>query len=171
MTRLLYALQALLLASSVHAADDPVYFYQGTPISPHVFKEFVRWLSDTNDSPTVSIDLGNSANATNEYFGEVEQLDDHKYCSDNSPSYINPESSTGWTCYQWDGGFGEGMHLFTVFSNGGGTLSIVRQLLIKFHKDEGMDLESRKTYDRDLMTLMGTYAAYGGKARLSADRN
>ena len=49
----------LLVSSSVLASEELPYIYQGKPIQPHVFKEFVPWLSETNSSPTVTIDLAN----------------------------------------------------------------------------------------------------------------
>ena len=161
-------LLSTLLTSSVYA--DPVYFYQGNPISPHVFAEFVPWLSDTNSSPTVTIDLAKAANTRNEYSKEMEQKGEHKYCSNHRPLLgFEEDRYTGRVCYQWDGKLKNDLHLFTVTDNGGGTLTTMDQFLIKFHKGEEVDLETGKTTDRDLMTLMGTYGVYGDRSRLRVE--
>jgi len=160
-------LLSALLTSSVYA--DPVYFYQGNPISPHVFAEFVPWLSDTNSSPTVTIDLAKAANARNEYSDEMEQKGEHEYCSDHRPMIGFDDVRTGVICYQWDGKLKNDLHLFTVTDNGGGALTTEDQFLIKFHNGQELDMEADKVLDRDLMTLMGTYGVHGNNRRLTVE--
>lgn len=156
-----------LLAFSVYAAeDDPVYFYQGNPISPHVFAEFVPWLSDTNSSPTVTIDLAKAVNARNEYNGEIEQRGEHRYCSDHKPMRDFEDMYTGRVCYEWDGQLSNGLHLFTVTDNGGGSLTTMDQFLIKFHKGKEVDLKTLEESDRNLMSLMGTYGVHGNNRKM-----
>jgi len=131
-----------LLTSSVYA--DPVYFYQGKPISPHVFAEFVPWLSDTNSSPTVTIDLAKAANARNEYdknnITRDDFLGEHGFCSDYNR--IEEDRYVGEVCYWWQGKLDSGLHLFAVRDYGGGRSSWLYQFLIKFHKGEEVDLET-----------------------------
>ncbi len=162
-------LVSALMTFFVYAEDDPVYYYQGKPISPHVFAEFVPWLSDTNSSPTVTIDLGKAANARNEYSDEMERRGEHEYCSDHDAMIGFEGVRTGWVCYQWSGRLKNNLHLFTVRDNEGGTLTTEDQFLIKFHKGQELNMEADKVLDRDLMTLMGTYGIRGNNRRLTVE--
>jgi len=153
------------------ASEELPYIYQGKPIQPHVFKEFVPWLSDTNNSPTVTIDLAKAANARNEYdknnITRDDFLGEHGFCSDYNR--IEEDRYVGEVCYWWQGKLDSGLHLFAVRDYGGGRSSWLYQFLIKFHKGEEVDLETGKTTQRDLMTLMGTYGVYGDRPLLTVE--
>ena len=161
----------LLISSTALASEELPYIYQGKPIQPHVFKEFVPWLSETNNSPTVTIDLAKAANARNEYnknnITRDDFLGEHGFCSDYNR--IEEDRYVGEVCYWWQGQLDNGLHLFAVRDYGGGRSSWLYQFLIKFHKGEEVDLETGKTTDRDLMTLMGTYAVYGDRPILTVE--
>ena len=161
----------LIISSTALASEELPYIYQGKPIQPHVFAEFVPWLSDTNNSPTVTIDLAKAANARNEYdknnITRDDFLGEHGFCSDYNR--IEEDRYVGEVCYWWQGQLDNGLHLFAVRDYGGGRSSWLYQFLIKFHKGEEVDLETGKTTDRDLMTLMGTYAVYGDRPILTVE--
>jgi len=161
----------LLISSTALASEELPYIYQGKPIQPHVLKEFVPWLSETNNSPTVTIDLAKAANARNEYnknnITRDDFLGEHGFCSDYNR--IEEDRYVGEVCYWWQGQLDNGLHLFAVRDYGGGRSSWLYQFLIKFHKGEEVDLETGKTTDRDLMTLMGTYAVYGDRPILTVE--
>lgn len=164
-------LAILLLASSTALASEELpYIYQGKPIAPMVFEEFVPWLSETNNSPTVSIDLGKAANARNEYDKDNITRDDflgeHGFCSERDRI---EERYAGEVCYWWQGKLNNGLHLFAVRDYGGGSSAWLYQFLIKFHKGKEVDLVTLEESDRDLMSLMGTYGVYGDRGRLTIE--
>ncbi len=164
-------LAILLLASStVLASEELPYVYNGKIVSPHVFAEFVPWLSDTNTSPTVSIDLAKSAHARNEYNKDNITRDDflgeHGFCSERDRI---EERYAGEVCYWWQGKLNNGLHLFAVRDYGGGSSAWLYQFLIKFHKGKEVDLVTLEESDRDLMSLMGTYGVYGDRSMLRVE--
>ena len=161
----------LIISSTALASEELPYIYQGKPIQPHVFAEFVPWLSDTNNSPTVTIDLAKAANARNEYdknnITRDDFLGEHGFCSDYNR--IEEDRYVGEVCYWWQGKLDSGSHLFAVRDYGGGRSSWLYQFLIKFHKGQELDMEADKVLDRDLMTLMGTYGVHGNNRRLTVE--